>query len=74
MTKAEMIKEVDRVWGVMKDNKMEFKFLNKLEGNLKVAGIKKYYVCISHKKVDIESYLEQVINTVYDLKMQDLVW
>lgn len=74
MTKLVMIIEINRIWGVMKDNNMEFKFNNQLESNLKLAGIGKYYVCMSHRKPNIENYMEQVINTVYDLNMQDLVW
>lgn len=74
MTKLEMINEINRIWGVMKNNSMDFKFNNHLEENLKSVGIEKYYVCMSHKKADIENHMEQVINTVYDLNMQDLVW
>lgn len=73
-TKKDLMNEINFIWTKLSNANMDYEVSKKFFVNLSNEGIKKFYVCNHFKKVEIENYLEVLINTVYDMRLQDLVW
>lgn len=73
-TKKDLMNEINFIWTKLSNANMNYEVSKKFFVNLSNAGIKKFYVCNHFKKVEIENHLEVLINTVYDMRLQDLVW
>ena len=75
MTKLEMLNEIEKIEKVAFEKDFQFEFFKKKIELLKHMGVKRYYICKHHKKVDIEKYLEACISAVYDIgKRDELGW
>ncbi|MDY5929210.1 MAG: hypothetical protein SPJ27_04155 [Candidatus Onthovivens sp.] len=73
-TKKDLMNEINFIWTKLSNANMDYEVSKKFFVNLSNEGIKKFYVCNHFKNVEIENYLEVLINTVYDMRLQDLVW
>lgn len=73
-TKKDLMNEINFIWTKLSNANMDYEVSKKFFVNLSNEGIKKFYVCNHFKKTEIEKHLEVLINTVYDMRLQDLVW
>lgn len=73
-TKKDLMNEINFIWTKLSNANKDYEVSKKFFVNLSNEGIKKFYVCNHFKKAEIEKHLEVLINTVYDMRLQDLVW
>lgn len=73
-TKKDLMNEINFIWTKLSNANKDYEVSKKFFVNLSNEGIKKFYVCNHFKKSEIEKHLEVLINTVYDMRLQDLVW